>query len=80
MSPLKLLPLLLLPLLAACSDQRASFPIQTSDHALTLVREQQFFWDKKAVYTIVAARMPDCMRRHKIGAAPLDAMPDRAGR
>lgn len=73
MSPLKLLPFLLLPLLVACSDQRASFHIQTSDHALTLIREQRFFWDKTAEYTIAAARMPDCMRRHKIGSAPLDA-------
>lgn len=73
MSPLKLLPLMLFPLLVACSDQRASFPIQTSDHALSLIREQRFFWEKTAVYTIVAARMPDCMRRHKMGMAPLDA-------
>lgn len=73
MSPIKLLPLLFLSLLAACSDQRASFPIQTSDHALSLIREQRFFWEKKAVYTIVAARMPDCMRRHKMGSAALDA-------
>jgi hypothetical protein len=72
-SPLKLLPLLLLPVLVACSDQRASFPIKTSDHALSLIREQRFFWEKTAVYTIVAARMPDCMRRHKMGAAALDA-------
>ena len=73
MSPLKLLPLLLLPVLVACSDQRASFPIKTSDHALSLIREQRFFWEKTAVYTIVAAHMPDCMRRHKMGSAPLDA-------
>lgn len=73
MSPFKLLPLLLLPLLVACSDQRASFQIQDSDHALSLIREQRFFWEKKAVYTIVAARMPDCMRRHKMGSAGLDA-------
>lgn len=69
MLSLRLLPFLLLPLLVACSDDRASFPISTSDHALTLIREQRFFWSKSAVYTIVAARMPDCMRRHKLGAA-----------
>ena len=73
MSPLKLLPLLLLPLLVACSDQRVTFPIQGSEHALSLIREQRFFWEKKATYTIVAARMPDCMRRHKLGFAPLNA-------
>lgn len=73
MSLKTLLPFLFLPLLVACSDQRASFSIQTSDHALSLIREQRYFWEKTAIYTIVAARMPDCMRRHKIGSAPLDA-------
>lgn len=73
MSPLKLLPLLLLPALVACSDQRASFQIRTSDHALSLIREQRFFWEKTATYIIVAARMPDCMRRHKMGSAALES-------
>lgn len=73
MSPLKLLPLLLLPVLVACSDQRATFQIQTSDHVLSMIREQRFFWEKTAIYTVVAARMPDCMRRHKMGPAPLNA-------
>lgn len=71
MSPLKLLPLLLLPVLVACSDQRVSFQIEGSDHALSMIREQRYFWEKTAEYTVVAARMPDCMRRHKIGPAAL---------
>lgn len=71
MSLRKLLPLLLLPVLLACSDDRASFPIATSDHALSLIREKRFFWSKTAVYSIVAARMPDCMRRHKMASASL---------
>ena len=66
--PLKrLLPCLLLPLLAACSDQRASFEIASRQHSLTLIRVQNFFWEKTARYAIVAARMPDCMRRHEMG-------------
>jgi hypothetical protein len=64
----KLLPLWLLPLLIACSDQRAAFEIGSSQHSLTLIRVQTFFWDKTADYSIVAARMPDCMRRHEIGS------------
>lgn len=73
MSLLKWVVLLLLPLLAACSDDRASFQIETSDHALTLIRDQRFFWSDTAEYTIVAAHMPTCMRRHKLESAPLDA-------
>ncbi len=73
MSPLKFLPFLLLPALVACSDDRAAFPIDTSDHALTLIREQRVFWSKTAVYFIVAAHMPTCMRRHKMGPGGFSA-------
>jgi hypothetical protein len=72
-SPLKLLPLLLFPLLVACSDERAVFPINGSDHTLTLIRETGFFWEKTAKYSVVAARMPDCMRRHKMGPAGVES-------
>ncbi len=66
MTSKKLLPLLL-PLLVACSDQRAAFEIASSQHSLTLIRVHNFFWEKTADYSIVAARMPDCMRRHEMG-------------
>jgi hypothetical protein len=69
----RLLPLLLLPLLVACSDQRATFEIKGSAHALSLIRVTSYPWDKKANYSLVAARMPDCMRRHPMGEAELNA-------
>ena len=67
----RLLPLFLLPLLAACSDQRATFEIKGSAHALSLIRVTSFPWDKTAKYSLVAARMPDCMRRHPMSEAAL---------
>ena len=73
MSLTRLLALLLLPFLVACSDQRASFEIKGSAHALTLIRVTGFPWEKTAKYSIVAARMPDCMRRHPMSTAGLDA-------
>ncbi|MEI7612380.1 MAG: hypothetical protein WCK63_05690 [Betaproteobacteria bacterium] len=69
----KVLPVLVLPFLVACSDQRATFPINGSAHALSLIRVTQYFWDSTAKYSIVAARMPDCMRKHPMAEAPLDA-------
>ncbi|MDS4054959.1 hypothetical protein [Accumulibacter sp.] len=67
----KLLPALCLPLVVACSDQRAAFEIG-SNHTLTLIRVQNF-WEKTASYSLVAARMPDCMRRHELGSGPADS-------
>ena len=73
MSLIRLLPLLLLPLLAACSDTRATFEIKGSAHSLSLIRITSYPWDKTAKYSIVASNMPDCMRRHAMAEAPLDA-------
>ena len=65
--------LALLPFLIACSDLRATFEIKGSAHALSLIRVQGLFWEKTAKYSIVAARMPDCMRRHPMATAGLNA-------
>ena len=69
----KWLALFLLPFLAACSDQRATFEIKGSAHALSLIRVTGMPWESKAKYSIVAARMPDCMRRHAMSEAGLNA-------
>jgi hypothetical protein len=73
MSPIRFLPLLLLPFLAACSDQRASYEIKGSSHSLSLIRVVSWPWQKTAKYTIVPTRMPDCMRRHDMPEAGLTA-------
>ena len=65
----KLLAVLLVPLLVGCSDQRMSFDIASSKHSLTLIRVQNFFWERTANYSVVATRMPDCQRRHEMGTA-----------
>ncbi|WP_153111891.1 hypothetical protein [Propionivibrio limicola] len=70
---MRLLPFLLLPLLAACSDLRATYEIEGSAHALSLIRVTGMPWESKAKYSVVAARMPDCMRRHPMSEAGLRA-------
>lgn len=69
----KLLPLLLVPLLVACSDQRAAFEFGSPEHSLTLIRVQNFFWEKTAGYSIVAAHLPECQRRHDMGVGAADS-------
>ncbi len=67
------LALIVASLLAACSDQRASYEIKGSANSLSLIRVTGMPWEKSAEYSIVAARLPDCMRRHAMGKAPLNA-------
>lgn len=65
------LPLLAAPLLSACVNDNATYAIDnTSEHALTLIREQPWFWDSKIEHYLVVTRLPSCMRRHSIGPAP----------
>jgi len=69
---LRLFPLLALALLAGCSDQRATFEINGGAHSLSLIRITRFPWEKTAQYSLVAAHMPDCMRKHPMPDAGLD--------
>ena len=58
--------LAVLPFLAACINDSASWQIDGKDHALTLIREQPWFWNSKVNLFIVAARLPECQRRHTL--------------
>ena len=63
-----LTPLLAIPLLSACVDDRAAMDIDgTREHYLALVREQPLFWDKKVNLSLVVSRMPACLRKHSLG-------------
>lgn len=69
MSPIRLMPFLLLPLLAGCEDLRATFEINGVAHSLSLIRVTGMPWEKMAEYSVVASRMPDCTRRHAMSKA-----------
>lgn len=61
-------------LLAGCENDAASWQGAEPGVSLTLIREQHRFWDKRAEVAVVVARMPDCQRRHGLGATrPADA-------
>ncbi len=60
-----LIPMMAL-LLAGCVNDSASYYIDGRDHALTLLRAQDYFWSDDVTLTLVAARLPDCQRRHTL--------------
>ncbi len=64
-----------LPLLAACENSATAFHIGSSQHALTLIREQQFFWTKDVEQAIVVSYMPACQRRVKIHSSAAEMVP-----
>jgi hypothetical protein len=64
--------LFLLLLLAACSDQRATFEIEGGAHSLSLIRITNTPWATRAEYAVVASRAPDCTRRHAMPDAGLN--------
>ena len=58
---------LLAMLLAACgSVDSASYMIAGAQHSLALTLTKVFAWDKERELTLVTARNPECMRKHKL--------------
>lgn len=62
---------LAVPLLSACVNDGIGMVIDGPDHAISLVRQQHRFWEKRLELEIVVARLPDCQRRHKLQATAL---------
>lgn len=58
-------------LLAGCENDAASYQIDGKDHALTLIREQRYFWNDNTDMAVVVARLPECQRRFPLKSAPL---------
>ena len=60
----------LLALLVGCISDGAAYHIDGKEHSLSLVREQRLPWNRQLDLFLVASRMPDCQRRHKLRSAP----------
>ena len=61
-----LLALLTAPLLLGCVKEPAAFLIQGGDHSLTIERNKPYFWSDGWEVDLIAARYPDCQRRHSL--------------
>ncbi len=56
----------LVPVLAACENSATAYTIDTSQHALALVREQPYFWTATVDQSVVVSRLPHCQRKVRI--------------
>lgn len=58
--------LALVPLLTACINDAASYHIDGREHTITFAREQPWIWSSATKLSVVAARLPDCQRKHHL--------------
>ena len=65
-----LLLLALLPL-AGCLQDTASYSFPEKDHAITLVRNQTWFWENTVDVEVIAIRLPECNGGMTIKNVPL---------
>lgn len=56
----RLLPVLGVLSLTGCLQDSASYAFPEKDHAITLVRNQPWFWLDTANIEVIAIRLPDC--------------------
>ncbi|MDR2032338.1 MAG: hypothetical protein LBP86_08850 [Azoarcus sp.] len=70
-----LVPLVMLPFVVACENSATAMLIDGKDHALTLVREQPYFWQDEVRQYIVASRLPRCQRRVSLHPDRADMVP-----
>ena len=67
----KILILIIPLLLGGCIKQSASYYISDArDHAISVLAEQEYFWDDAISLSLVAARFPDCQRAFPLGKVP----------
>ena len=62
---------LFVPVLSACVNDGIAMVIDGPDHAISLMRAQPRFWEKKMDLEIVVARLPACQRRYQLQPAPV---------
>ena len=68
----RLLPLLAVLPLAGCLQDTASYPFPEKDHAITLVRNQTWFWKDTVDVEVIAVHLPLCNGGGGIKDVPLD--------
>jgi len=61
-------------LLAGCENSAAPFMVDGSQHAISLIREQRYFWNSEVEQSLVVSRLPKCQRRYPIGPGTTESV------
>ena len=69
----RLLPVFAVLSLTGCLQDTASYQFPEKDHAITLVRNQPWFWLDTVALEVIAIRLPDCHDGITVEAVPRDA-------
>ena len=59
-------PVLLAAALSGCENAAAPYMIDGAAYAISLVREQRWFWSSEVEQALVLSKMPKCQRRFAI--------------
>lgn len=68
------LPVLFAATLSGCENAAAPYMIDGAAYAISLVREQRFFWSGEVEQALVLSRMPKCQRRFAIQPGTTDSL------
>jgi hypothetical protein len=68
----RLLPLVAVVSLTGCLQDTASYQFPEKDHAITLVRNQPWFWLDTVALEVIAIRLPDCHDGIRVEGVPRD--------
>jgi len=55
--------------LTACTNDGAAYSTDNGRQIVSVVRENNFFWEKQVGFFVVISRLPDCQRRHALHRA-----------
>jgi hypothetical protein len=69
----RLLPLVAVLLLSGCLQDAASYQFPEKDHAITLMRNQTWFWLDTVDIEVIAIRLPECNDGISVKDVPRDA-------
>jgi len=69
---LRLVPVVAVLSLTGCLQDSASYAFPEKDHAITLVRNQTWFWEDTVDVEVIAIRLPDCNDGIKVEGVPQD--------